>query len=312
MICPICKDRTIKVNSLRLLNLIDSSTYHCKNCGVFFRAPLPTEEEVIKYYTSRYFRHPDKIEKEMAKIQGSFIIRHLEKISKNLRDINYLEFGAGRGWVILYLQNFGIKSAIGLEPDTISTQWGKENLRVDLRTGILDEKQIEKIKLDFPETNLISLIHVLEHLHNPEKILTLIKNNIKKHYLFLEVPDADYEGAVMKIDRFPWSSLGQHFWSFSEKSICLLLEKVGYRVIAIEHAGNPHFWERSITHLLLWNEYFNIQKKRFESGNFSLLNIIANDLKMIKKSGFSSIKNLIAPKYTRLDLPVIRIIAESE
>jgi len=312
MICPICKDKTSKINSLHLLDLIDSSTYHCKNCGVFFRAPLPGKEAVIKYYTSRYFRHPDKIEKEMARIQGLFIIRHLEKNSINLQEINYLEFGAGRGWVLSYLQNSGLKSAVGLEPDTISTQWSKENLKVDLRTGILDERQIKQIKFDFPETNMISLIHVLEHLQNPEEILTLFKNNVKRHYLFLEVPDAEYEGSVMKIDTFPWSSMGQHFWSFSENSIRLLLEKQGYQIISIEHEGNPHFWERSIENILQWNDYFNIQRKRFKNGNFSLKNIISTDLNLIMRCCLAHIENLTKPKYTRLDLPVIRIIAESE
>ncbi|MBP7432427.1 hypothetical protein KA996_02655, partial [bacterium] len=42
-----------------------------------------------------------------------------------------------------------------------------------------------------------------------------------------EVPDAEYEGRVMEIDTFPWSSMGQHFWSFSEVSLRILLENNG-------------------------------------------------------------------------------------
>lgn len=312
MICPVCKESTTTINSTYLLNLINSSTYHCPNCGIFFRDPLPGKETVILYYTSRYFRYPDNIEKEMARIQGSFIIHNLEKESITPQEINYLEFGAGRGWVLSYLQKSGIKSALGLEPDTASTQWSKENLKVDIRTGVLDESQIVQIKTDFPETNMVSVIHVLEHLHNPEEILALLKKNVKKHYLFVEVPDAEYEGPIMKIDIFPWSSMGQHFWSFSEKSLRLILKKQGYRILALEHPGNPHFWDKSLENIVLWKEYFTIQQTRFEQGNFGLSNIIYTDVNLLLKLGITKIKNLGKPKYTRLDLPVIRILAVSE
>ena len=81
---------------------------------------------------------------------------------------------------------------MGIEPDDISVQWGRENLEADLRTGALNEDLAAEIPSKYPEANLISLIHVLEHLHNPCEILSLFRKNLKPHYLFLEVPNAEY------------------------------------------------------------------------------------------------------------------------
>lgn len=314
MICPICKEQNpIKINSLVLLNLIDTITYHCTSCGVYYRDPLPNSKEVINYYSSRYFRYPEKIEKEMARIQGSFLIHYLHDYVKELQEIHYLEFGAGRGWVLSHLQNTDvIRSAVGFEPCEVSTQWGKENLGVDLRTGVLDEKQINQMHFEKPEINVISLIHVLEHLNNPAKIFSLFKTIINPHFLFLEVPDAEYEGPVMEIDTFPWSSMCQHFWSFSENSLRLLLESNGYQIIALTRDGDPHYWDHQKENIAQWNKYFNIQKKRYTDGNLRLGDIIRNNLTFVSGRFFSKMKSLLKSKYSRLDLPVIRILARTK
>jgi len=211
-----------------------------------------------------------------------------------------------------YLQNTGlINSTMGIEPDDISVQWGRENLEADLRTGALNEDLAAEIPSKYPEANLISLIHVLEHLHNPCEILSLFRKNLKPHYLFLEVPNAEYEGSAMKVDTFPWSSMGQHFWSFSTKSLHLLLEGRGYQIISLECEGNPHYWEKHIAHLSLWRDYFSISEKKYLHGNLNLRDIFVANFNLAIGSGFVQIKGLMAPKYTRLDLPVIRILARS-
>lgn len=312
MICPICGYGAENINSLQLLGLVETSTYYCPNCGLYFRTPLPSQEAIYRYYTSRYFRHPENVEMEMARRQGSYIIQQLQNNRADLSQINYLEFGAGRGWVLSHLQNTGlINSAIGIEPDNLSVQWGEENLGVNLKTGMLNEDLIVEFSSKYPETNLISLIHVLEHLHNPCGILTLLKKNLKPHFLFLEVPDAEYEGSVMKIDTFPWSSMGQHFWSFSAKSLRLLLESQGYRIISFEHEGNPHYWESPIEHLSLWNDYFSLNKEKYLYGNLNIWDISTVNFNLMLKGVFIKIRSLKAPKYTRLDLPIIRILAKS-
>lgn len=311
MICPICKGEVKKINSLKILNLCITFTNYCLNCGVFFRDPLPSRDSIIHYYSSRYFRYPDNIEKEMAKIQGSFLIQNIGEFIKN-NHLHYLEFGSGRGWLLSNLQNSAfVQSAIGFEPDSVSTQWGRDNLHVDLRDGMLDEHQLDIISHDFPETNLISMVHVLEHLHNPIEILSIIKKKMNPHFLFLEVPDAEYEGRVMEIDTFPWSSMGQHFWSFSEESLRVLLENNGYQIISLVHDGQPQYWDRQIENISLWNNYFNNQKNRFNTGNFRLSEIILTDFAFLFQNSFLKLKNLMKKRYSRLDLPVIRILAKT-
>jgi hypothetical protein len=313
MICPICKENARKINSIRLLNLIDSSTYQCNYCSVYFRSPLPNEEDILKYYTSRYFRYPDKIEQEMAKIQGLFLINHLMMDFKNFREIKYLEFGAGRGWLIEFLKNSGlIKSAIGIEPDIISVEWGRNNLNVDLRNGCLDENSFTKMIHEFPEYNLISLVHVFEHLRNPINILDSMRKSMYPHYLFLEVPDGEYEGRILEIDTFPWSSMCQHFWSFSEKSLRILLNEKGYEIITLMHEGQPKYWDNHFENLSLWIEYFNIVNSRYNEGKLLLKDLFLTDLNFFYRNILLKMKIIFSRKYSRLDLPIIRLLAKTK
>lgn len=313
MHCPICSKKVFYINSLKLLNLVESSTYHCKNCGLFFRYPLPNANSVAKYYSSRYFRHADDIEKKMAEIQSLFIIDGLKKNLKIPDSINYLEFGAGRGWVLSFLQKSGfINSGVGYDPDSVSIQWGKEFLHVNLKKGFLCEDIVLEIVSQNPEINFISLIHVLEHLQSPCEIIKTFQQNFKNHFLFLEVPDADYEGYVLKIDTFPSSSMGQHFWSFSETSLRLLLEKNNYDVLLLEKDGNSHFWDSRIENIVLWMEFFNGRKKMFNQGEFNVKNICKSDVIFIINYLTMSLKNYYKKRYTRLDLPVIRILARKK
>lgn len=313
MICPICNGKTTIVNSIKLLGLIDSSTYHCTNCKVFFRAPLPNDETIAKYYASRYFRYSDKIEEEMAKIQGSFIIHHLGDNANDFHDINYLEIGAGRGWLISYLKKSKIfKSTIGIEPDTVSVEWGRANLKVDLRSGMLNPNDFEKIINEFPNINFISLVHVFEHLNNPLNFLASIRKLVYPHYLFLEVPDGKYEGPIMEIDTFPWSSMGQHFWSFSEMNLRFLLENNGYEIINLTHDGNPKYWDNHYEYISIWNDYFSDVKKRYNMGKLSLKSALYRDLNLFYRIGLLQIKRTISPKFSRLDLPIIRLLARTK
>lgn len=281
MICPICHSNAIKLNSLRLLNLIDSSTYHCKKCGLYFREPLPDAKTINEYYSSRYFRYSDNIERNMAEVQSKFIIDGLKKIKIEPHKINYLEFGAGRGWVLSYLKRSGfLNSGMGFDSDPVSTQWGEENLKVDLKAGFLCEDLVKEIGIHRSEINFISLIHLLEHLDNPNKIINIFQAYLHEHYLFLEVPDAEYEGPVMEVDTFPSSSMGQHFWSFSELSLRILLENNNYEILFLERVGNPHYWDSRIDYLFIWKDYFKDREIMFECGIFSLRNICISDFTM--------------------------------
>jgi 2-polyprenyl-3-methyl-5-hydroxy-6-metoxy-1,4-benzoquinol methylase len=312
--CPICYGKSKQVNSLFLLEMIKSETYCCLECGTCFRQPLPGKEELHRYYQSRYFRYSDDIERSLAETQGKWILDMMTRANIDLSPLRYLEFGAGRGWLVSFMKGRKVfNSAVGYEPDNKSVQWGRNKLNVDLQQKFLSDFLEDKGRQNENKV-FISLVHVLEHLHHPEDALRSLKSSFQDSYIFIEVPDAEKEGQAMMLDTFSASSMGQHLWSFTERGLRILMEKSGFKVIAFSKDGEPKFWSNHVRRLKLWQEfseyYENWQQNGFELKRGSLI-----FLKMMCKCLTQGLivfwQRLLFRSYSRLDLPVIRIIAEA-
>lgn len=313
-LCPICQKEAVQVNTLDLLGLIQSSTYQCKKCGVFFRHPLPKESDVERYYQSRYFRHPDIIEKEMARSQGMWLINRLNNVNiSNESRFSFIEFGCGRGWLVDFMKRQQlIALAIGFDPDEKSVKWGKENFSVGLRVGTLKDGLKTNYPSNVGETiPLIALMHVLEHLYSPIETIDSFKERYGSHYLFIEVPDGEYEGNVIELDTLSGSSMGQHFWSFSDKSLKLILEKSGYSIISLAKDGNSLFWRNRIDSLKILHLNSLLCKKWGEKGAVRIREAFFSYFKLACLCFLTFLKNRLRPaRFNRLDLPVIRVLAK--
>jgi len=311
--CNLCGGSSTPVNTLFLLGLINCTTYKCDNCGAFFRFPLPNEQAVAQYYASRYFRYPDKIERTMAQRQGQWILQGLKQYGIASDTVNYVEVGAGRGWLVSFMQNQGTASAVGYEPDSASVAWGQNTFGIDLQKGSwMDALQSE----DLPKKGvfLLSLVHVLEHLHSPLEVLQELKKCYHDPYIFIEVPDARYEGPVMELDTFPKSSMGQHFWSFTEQTLSVVLKRTGFSVIAMEKDGDFRFWNNRLTTLRIWKDITDLYRG-WNCNEFNLKQGAISSLTILCRCLFAGLKTrmlrLQGHGCNRLDLPIIRVLAKA-
>jgi hypothetical protein len=273
---------------------------------------LPEEEVVAKYYTSRNFRHPDDIEQTMAEIQGKWIVHSLQQNGIELGSTHYVEFGAGRGWLVSFMKNQNMASAVGYEPDSTSVQWGRDRFQIDLREGFLAHTLSRE---DFSENGgtVLALAHVLEHLHSPVDMLKTLRAHYQSSYLFLEVPDADWEGSVMELDTFSQSSMGQHFWSFTEQSLRIILESTGFVVVSSAKDGKPDFWDATMQTLRVWRTISEHYLDWCENG-FTVRKGATTSMAIASICFATGIRLLLRrlwrQKYNRLDLPVIRLLAK--
>jgi 2-polyprenyl-3-methyl-5-hydroxy-6-metoxy-1,4-benzoquinol methylase len=305
--CPICDSQSDKKNELYLLELISSSTWECSKCGVFFRNPLPDSGHLEKYYSQKYFRWPKRVERKIANLQSEWIINRLISVGINSFDLSYVEFGAGRGWLVDRMSKYS-KSAIGFEADITSANWGKKNLGVELHNSFLTLENISS--LEKSGTLIFSLSHVLEHLIDPKNFLTELKK-YDDSLIFIEVPNALYEGQGMALDISPSSSMGQHFWSFTTRSLKLLLESAGYQLLIIEELGGSKYYESYINAMKLQCQIkqeilempFGLKKFTFNVCRFAIRCLFAG-LKI-------KLETLLTNRYSRINAPVIRVIARA-
>jgi hypothetical protein len=119
----------------------------------------------------------------------------------------------------------------------------------------------------------------------------------------------------MELDTFPHSSMGQHFWSFTEQGLKILLDRSGFDVIASMKDGKPAFWSTTLQTLKIWKTISEHYQDCHQNG-FNVKNGAITSLKIAGMCFSTGIKvllrRLLNQSYNRLDLPVIRLLAKAK
>jgi 2-polyprenyl-3-methyl-5-hydroxy-6-metoxy-1,4-benzoquinol methylase len=231
--CPIC-------NSTQLHDYIVTRDFtmtkkkfslkKCEGCNLLITTPRPQPDELGQYYLStEYISHSKKANSVFDKIY--LIARKFTLKSKTKLLDSYagkksvLDYGCGTGAMLAYLKKKGWKIA-GVEPSN------------EARAIALEELSSTEIKPSLEETNgkfqVLSLWHVLEHIPNIREVLHNFKRVLEKDgIVIIAVPNPNaWESNVYK--EF-WAAYDtpRHLWHFNQKSIQLLAETAGYKLVNI-------------------------------------------------------------------------------
>jgi 2-polyprenyl-3-methyl-5-hydroxy-6-metoxy-1,4-benzoquinol methylase len=176
--------------------------------------------EDLSYWSSQSLKQARKETRE-DDLRRSDMFRGL------IKNRIWLDFGTGSGGILELLS----KSA-------------KETYAVELQTGPREELISEGYKVykdikEVPGNNLevVTLFHVLEHLPDPVKILTEIREKMAESgKIVIEVPHAnDFLISFLEIEEFKehtfWS---EHLILHTRQSLKALMEKSGFRNVKIE------------------------------------------------------------------------------
>lgn len=137
----------------------------------------------------------------------------------NTSDARALDFGCSNGE---FLSAFSRKNRTcelyGLE---LSDQY--ESALHQLNNFVKLYTELDQLDKTF---DFVSMIHTLEHLLEPKKMLAQLQQHLKSEgALFIEVPD---------IHKNPFDILvADHLFHFSQATLSALLQRVGYSVIAV-------------------------------------------------------------------------------
>jgi len=148
----------------------------CQDCHLIFQKPRLSDSELDKYYSSGFYRQVvtkppegmDKGEENRAKIDVEIIKKVVGKVN------SHLDIGCGRGYL---LKAVGAKVKVGTESDP-------KYVKVKGIKIYSDMDKISKRKFD-----LVTVIHVLEHVPYPLDFLKKMVNFVEKNgHLVIEVP----------------------------------------------------------------------------------------------------------------------------
>ncbi len=158
----------------------------CQDCNLIFQNPRLSDIELDKFYSTGYYRRTikdtddeaDEGEEFRAKTDATIIMNHIKDVR------SHLDIGCSRGYLL---------DAVGA------------NIKVGVDTNV-DNFKISGVKIytkmnQVPRKpfNLVTAIHVLEHVSKPlDYLRSMVNFTGKNGYLVIEVPTWKSPGGPLR------------------------------------------------------------------------------------------------------------------
>lgn len=136
------------------------SLCECQDCGLIFRNPRPTFEEIAAYYSSDA-QYDGWLAEERAR--DAMWRRRLRKIKSHIRSGTLLDVGSGIGQFLTVAQTSFVVE--GTEISASALQIAADKFEIVLHHGSLEE--VTETTLRGRRFDIITLFHVLEHVPYP-------------------------------------------------------------------------------------------------------------------------------------------------
>jgi len=228
--CPLCG-----ANQLRPFQILRKETLRieysiCTRCGFIFQSHPFSKKEQDEYYSHQYRIGDIKngtptnrvlaTEQVRAKLAGQFLRRHDVRNIKSALDI-----GCSTGSLLKEMQSHLQVSVVGVEPGEIYRKYAQRN-GFEIFPSI--DEMGKKIHTKF---DLITVMHVLEHLDKPLEFLQTLRSKWLKAdgSLIIEVPN------TYSHDSFEFA----HVSAFTPHTFREILKQAGYKVAIFKKHGRP-------------------------------------------------------------------------
>jgi 2-polyprenyl-3-methyl-5-hydroxy-6-metoxy-1,4-benzoquinol methylase len=205
----------------------------CIQCDLIFVNPRIKSSVILNSYatsidTNHQYQSDYRIKSFKRALIG--IERYLNNSNLDFKKSNILDIGCAGGAFLKAAEQLNY-TALGLEPSNNLTLWAKENLKVQVIATTLEKYSKDKTK----KFSMVTFWDVLEHIHNPSKILRCARKILKDEgILIINIPMVDSIPAILLRGFWPFY-LNVHLFYFTRKTIIKLLEKNGFEVIHIKN-----------------------------------------------------------------------------
>jgi 2-polyprenyl-3-methyl-5-hydroxy-6-metoxy-1,4-benzoquinol methylase len=218
--CPLCKSglflhqTEIKDFAVSKENFM---LCRCSGCNLTFTNPRPKEDKIKPYYDfPEYYSHEDKakniIQFVYQKIRNYAVGQKVKLFESLIPKGRILDYGCGTGDVLKALQDKDWKIT-GIEPNE------KARKIANSKTNKQVFKNIEEIE-NQKKYDIISLFHVLEHIHELRKTTKALLSNLKKSgYLVIAVPNNQSWDALHYKQNWAAWDVPRHLYHFDQTSI---------------------------------------------------------------------------------------------
>lgn len=230
--CPVCGADT----TTQALSAVDTTVsqltfciQRCTNCNAHFTSPRPSPKAIGEFYRSnKYISHTDQDKGLLAriyrKVRATAVAQKLRLIQQTHPSGKLLDFGCGTGTFLQHAAQRGFKIT-GVEPNQEARAIATQSARAHVHS------ELSEIPLD-QQFNVVTMWHVLEHMHQPADTLTSIRKLMPPDgLLVIAVPnrsswDASHYGAAWAAWDVP-----RHLTHFSNEDMKHILLRTGFKVV---------------------------------------------------------------------------------
>jgi 2-polyprenyl-3-methyl-5-hydroxy-6-metoxy-1,4-benzoquinol methylase len=229
--CPVCGIKIftlfLKSNDYFLTNE-EFSIMICASCGMKFVNPRPDPNEIRKYYeSSDYVSHggqKNALNYIYKNVRKYSIKKKYKLVKEHAKSKKLLDIGCGTGEFIFFCKQMGF-DVQGIEPGEKPRSFAKAKYHVDVE----DETYLDKIVI--AEFDIITMWHVLEHVHKLHERMNKMREILKPGgTLIIAIPnnnswDACYYGKF-------WAAydLPRHLYHFSVETMKILANVHQFKV----------------------------------------------------------------------------------
>ena len=204
------------------------NTVICRNCGLIRLNPYYDEETLAKFYDSEYDliyrtkKSPKKIFKEQQTRGGGYI-RTLLDNGITLNNKTVYEAGCAMGGILQAFKNENCKIK-GVDYNSRLIESGRKK-GLNLETGGIEKLQNE------PPADIIILSHLIEHILNPVKFLTQIKEILKQDGILYIITPTIETIETEYLNNIFFYLQNAHIYNFSKNTLKYLVELCGFEII---------------------------------------------------------------------------------
>lgn len=221
----------------------DFKVVQCRNCGLIYINPRPSEDEIAKFYPDTYsWKETLTAESKITKI-----VRRLEKIyryhllsyeaSKVVKAAKrktgkLLDVGCGSGDRLDIFRRLGFDT-YGVEVSS-SAEYAKGHFGLNVKQGDLFEA-------NYPDSffDVITLHNVLEHTHSPQKIIRELYRILKEDgVVVIQIPNTDCIQFKLFKERWAAFDVPRDLYYFNIWLLKKILTKENFEIINIDHFNN--------------------------------------------------------------------------
>lgn len=233
--CPVCgsseisfvfsvKDNTVSKQEFEI--------WECKSCTLRFTQDIPGVDSIGSYYKSEeYISHSNTskglINRLYKAVRNRSLLKKRQLVQKSttLGRGKLLDLGSGIGSFVNEMHTHGW-DVTGIEPDSDA-----RNVALNLYDIKLSGNELYD---SLPENffDVITLWHVLEHVHDLHDYVSFLKKRLKeKGLIFIAVPN--YTSFEARIYKQYWAAydVPRHLYHFTPQSMNNLMNRHGLKIV---------------------------------------------------------------------------------